>query len=434
MTGARPSPSLLSSPVPPPTPSQKPPPAQPVPIPGLIHLAASHIMSHARRGVDADGRRADFTVRVSYLEIYGEALRDLLRGDGDAPVLKIRKDPNSLSGRDLHVEGLTEWDVLDDEDFERVLRVGSQRRTVAETNMNDFSSRSHAIFTVIIEQVPLLDNDEPGPKKRSKIHLIDLAVINCPHSCVKPLLRNLPPPGSEKPDTTPHSSTTRLREGININTSLLSLGNVINALSTPLAPSHPPPHIPYRDSKLTYLLSDSIGGNALTLLVACVNPHPNCYEESVGTLRFAERAKRVVGRARVNVDEKGLRVVALEQEISHLKRLLSQCQCTALQSEVNRLNNLLSISRPIPVTITKSTSTSSVLPAPMARIPDLEQSKGRAKVWERVRRWKKRWGCGVRGVEVVETIHAWDGKEKGEGRGGGDFDGGGGGGARFEEI
>ncbi|KAJ3039348.1 Chromosome-associated kinesin kif4a, partial [Rhizophlyctis rosea] len=244
-------------------------------------------MAHARRGLDADGRRTDFTVRASYLEIYGESLVDLLAGEGGGPALKIRKDPNSLSGKDLHVEGLTEWDVLDDEDFERVLQVGSRRRTVGETNMNDFSSRSHAIFTVIIEQVPLLDNDEPGPRRRSKIHLIDLA-------------------GSERADTSPTSSTLRLREGININTSLLALGNVINSLSATPPPGVLPPHVPYRDSKLTYLLSDSIGGNALTLLVACVNPHPLCYEESVGTLRFAERAKKVVGRARVNVDEKGL--------------------------------------------------------------------------------------------------------------------------------
>lgn len=154
--------------------------------------------------------------------------------------------------------------------------------------MNDLSSRSHAVLTLTIEQVQRRRNSQDpsdiNSRKRSKIHLVDLA-------------------GSERANTT-LATGLRLKEGSSINQSLLTLGNVISALSTP--GTH---HISYRDSKLTYLLSDSLGGNALTVVIACISPAPTCYEETLGTLRFAERAKKVVCRARVNVDMQSMRSV-----------------------------------------------------------------------------------------------------------------------------
>ena len=110
--------------------------------------------------------------------------------------------------------------------------------------------------------------------------------------------------------------------------SLLTLGNVISALSKRTKPTATQKgHVPYRDSKLTYLLSDSLGGNSLTLMIACVTPTATCYDESVSTLRFAERAKKVTNRARVNLDATSLRILELEAEIAMLKKLLANCTC-----------------------------------------------------------------------------------------------------------
>jgi hypothetical protein len=169
--------------------------------------------------------------------------------------------------------------------------------------MNKVSSRSHAVFTITIDQTNVIHGGEgsTAAKKRSKIHLIDLA-------------------GSERANQT-GAIGNRLKEGSSINLSLSCLGNVINALCTKNN------HIPYRDSKLTYLLSDSLGGNSLTLVLACLNPTESCYESSIGTLKFAERAKKVQNQARVNIDPKSLQILALRKEIEMLKLALLNCRC-----------------------------------------------------------------------------------------------------------
>jgi hypothetical protein len=238
-------------------------------------------------------------------------------------------DPDSITGKDLHVQGLTERSVVELSDYLKILEIGAKHRTVAETNMNEVSSRSHAVFTLTIEQIQFLENAQLiGPRKKSKIHFIDLA-------------------GSERADST-GATGQRLKEGSMINQSLLSLGNVISALSrkttqatntnvinntttnsnsnsSNTTASHG--YVPYRDSKLTYLLSDSLGGNSLTLMIACVTPTAACYEESVSTLRFAERAKKVTNQPHINLDPTSLRIVELEAEIKRLKLCLAQCTC-----------------------------------------------------------------------------------------------------------
>ncbi|KAI8916834.1 P-loop containing nucleoside triphosphate hydrolase protein [Entophlyctis helioformis] len=230
------------------------------------------------QGRPSQGPYTEFTVMATYLEIYQEQLKDLLGPPEEQGGLRIRIDPNSVSGHDLHVEGLTERQVVTESDYLRIIQMGAKHRTVAETNMNEVSSRSHSVLTLTIDQIQRRGGglapgaDDMGAKKRSKIHLIDLA-------------------GSERADST-GATGARLKEGSAINQSLSCLGNVINALTTS---AH---HIPYRDSKLTYLLSDSLGGNSLTAIIACVTPIAAAYEESLSTLRFAERAKKVTNRAR----------------------------------------------------------------------------------------------------------------------------------------
>jgi kinesin family protein 3/17 len=257
-------------------------------IPRVAEQIVSHVEKHQRQ---SDSEGIDFSIHATYLEIYQEQLRDLLAPEVDSSDLRIRMDPLSISGKELYVEGLTEKPLKTANDFTKLIRMGTKNRTTAATNMNQVSSRSHAVLTITIDQTMRKttpkseDIPHSSPKKRSKIHLIDLA-------------------GSERADST-GAVGNRLKEGSAINLSLSSLGNVINALSSRSS------HVPYRDSKLTYLLSDSLGGNSLTLVLACISPLASCYEETISTLRFAERAKKVQNRARVNLDPATLRFFVL---------------------------------------------------------------------------------------------------------------------------
>ncbi|KAJ3319906.1 Kinesin-like protein kif3a [Boothiomyces sp. JEL0866] len=281
---------------------------------GIIPRVAAHILNyieeHCRK--EAGGVGKDYTVGISYLEIYNEQLRDLLV-DSSAAKKKGKIDPHSVNGKSLYVQGLTEQKVTTESDFTKIMTAAVQRRMVAETNMNAVSSRSHAVLTITVTSVERTseDLDIPPIKKMSKIHLIDLA-------------------GSERANST-GATGDRLKEGAAINQSLSCLGNVINALSTGQTG-----HIPYRDSKLTYLLSDSLGGNSLTLLIACITPIAGAFDESLGTLRFAERAKKVKNKPTVNVDASTLRIMALEAENAELKLKLEKCTCQGGTIETSR--------------------------------------------------------------------------------------------------
>ncbi|KAJ3293104.1 hypothetical protein HDU76_007092 [Blyttiomyces sp. JEL0837] len=329
-----------------PKPINNTPTALPVDQRGVILRVAQQINEYveSRHGKrDADGNIVECDVRVSYMEIYNEGLSDLLANKAITDDLKIRIDPDSITGKDLYVQGLSTVYVNNIEDYIKILEVGTKNRTVAETNMNEVSSRSHAILTIIVDQYTIkssssadsesetLDSSSPSPvlprattanvnngrimssqsRKRSKIHLIDLA-------------------GSERADTA-GTSGIRLKEGSSINQSLLSLANVISALTTPgngngnnnnNSTSVNRNHIPYRDSKLTYMLSDSIGGNALTLMIACCTPTAKNYNESLNALRFAERVKKVQNVATLNVDPNMLKIIQLETEIKTLRDII----------------------------------------------------------------------------------------------------------------
>ncbi|XP_039714396.1 kinesin-like protein KIF7 isoform X6 [Pteropus medius] len=219
----------------------------------------------------------DCLVHVSYLEVYKEEFRDLLEAGTASRDIQLREDDRGnvvLCGvKEVDVEGLDE--VLS------VLEMGNAARHTGATHLNRLSSRSHTVFTVTLEQrgrtPSRLPRQAPGQLLVSKFHFVDLA-------------------GSERVLKT-GSTGERLKESIQINSSLLALGNVISALGDPQRRGS---HIPYRDSKITRILKDSLGGNAKTVMIACVSPSSSDFDETLNTLNYASRAQNIRNRATVN--------------------------------------------------------------------------------------------------------------------------------------
>uniref|UniRef100_A0A7M4EQ76 Kinesin family member 4A n=1 Tax=Crocodylus porosus TaxID=8502 RepID=A0A7M4EQ76_CROPO len=247
-----------------------------------------------------------FSLKVSYLEIYNEDVLDLL-----SPVrertsqISIREDPKE----GIKVIGLTEQEVACAQDTVFCLEQGNNSRTVASTAMNSQSSRSHAIFTISIEQRKKSDKNSSF---RSKLHLVDLA-------------------GSERQKKT-KAEGDRLKEGININRGLLCLGNVISALGEENKKGG---FVPYRDSKLTRLLQDSLGGNSHTLMIACVSPADSNMEETLNTLRYADRARKIKNKPVVNIDPQTAELHHLKQQVQQLQVLLLQAHGGTLPVSIN---------------------------------------------------------------------------------------------------
>ncbi|KAM4663044.1 chromosome-associated kinesin KIF4A isoform 1-T2 [Discoglossus pictus] len=236
----------------------------------------------------------EFLLKVSYLEIYNEEILDLLSVRDKASHISIREDPKE----GIKICGLMERDVKTAMDTVSCLEQGNSSRTVASTAMNSQSSRSHAIFTIAIEQRK--DGDK-NSSFRSKLHLVDLA-------------------GSERQKKT-KAEGDRLKEGISINRGLLCLGNVISALGDDSKKGN---FVPYRDSKLTRLLQDSLGGNSHTLMIACVSPADSNMEETLNTLRYADRARKIKNKPIVNTDPQAAELHRLKQQVQELQVLLLQ--------------------------------------------------------------------------------------------------------------
>lgn len=236
------------------------------------------------------------------MEIYNEELRDLLRSPSvPQRLLKIREHPDA----GIYVEGLSEVVVKNVKELRDLLDRGNKVRKIAETSMNMRSSRSHTCFTICIEQK--VYEGEKTNRLTAKINLVDLA-------------------GSERVAKT-GAVGERLKEGAYINKSLSCLGNVINALSktTPCTPGpHNEKYIPYRDSKLTRLLQESLGGNSLTAMIATVSPCVDSYYETVSTLKYANRAKNIRNEAKVNEDMNTKIIRELRSEIKRLKTRLAR--------------------------------------------------------------------------------------------------------------
>ncbi|XP_058037874.1 kinesin-like protein KIF16B isoform X1 [Ahaetulla prasina] len=254
---------------------------------------------------------ASFRTEVSYLEIYNERVRDLLRRKSSKTNnLRIREHPKEGP----YVEDLSKHLVQNYSDVEELMEGGNINRTTAATGMNDVSSRSHAIFTINFTQAKF-DTEMPC-ETVSKIHLVDLA-------------------GSERADAT-GATGVRLKEGGNINKSLVTLGNVISALadisqdaSNPLIKKKQV-FVPYRDSVLTWLLKDSLGGNSKTIMIATISPADVNYGETLSTLRYANRAKNIINKPTINEDPNVKLIRELRAEIARLKTLLAQGNQIAL--------------------------------------------------------------------------------------------------------
>uniref|UniRef100_A0A7N6BP37 Kinesin-like protein KIF16B n=1 Tax=Anabas testudineus TaxID=64144 RepID=A0A7N6BP37_ANATE len=276
---------------------------------GLIPRICEGLFSRISEATRWD--EASFRTEVSYLEIYNERVRDLLRRKSTQTYnLRVREHPKDGP----YVEDLSKHLVQNYSDVEELMEAGNINRTTASTGMNDVSSRSHAIFTINFTQAKF-DAEMPS-ETVSKIHLVDLA-------------------GSERADAT-GATGVRLKEGGNINKSLVTLGNVISSLAdmtqdgvnTNLKKKSV--FVPYRDSVLTWLLKDSLGGNSKTIMIATISPADVNYGETLSTLRYANRAKNIINKPTINEDANVRLIRELRAEIARLKALLVQGNQIAL--------------------------------------------------------------------------------------------------------
>ncbi|KAJ3111981.1 Kinesin-like protein kif3b [Phlyctochytrium bullatum] len=256
---------------------------------GIIPNAFNHIFDHISRS-----SQKKFLVRVSFLEIYNEEIRDLIVKGKQRNSLELKEHPET----GVYVKDLSSYVVKSVEEMEQYMTLGNNARSVGATLMNETSSRSHSIFTITIE------SSEPGGTLNGedrflagKLHLVDLA-------------------GSERQSKT-GATGERLKEATKINLSLSALGNCISALVDGKST-----HIPYRDSKLTRLLQDSLGGNAKTLMIATLSPASYNFEETLSTLRYANRAKKIKNKPKINEDPKDAMLRQYQEEIKKLKEAL----------------------------------------------------------------------------------------------------------------
>uniref|UniRef100_A0A8B9LK62 Kinesin family member 13Ba n=1 Tax=Astyanax mexicanus TaxID=7994 RepID=A0A8B9LK62_ASTMX len=267
--------------------------------PGLIPRLCSSLFE---RTVQQQREEESFTVEVSYMEIYNEKVRDLLDPKGSRAALRVRE--HKVLGP--YVDGLSRLAVASYKDIESLMSEGNKSRTVAATNMNEESSRSHAVFNIILTHTLKDMQSGTSGEKVSKLSLVDLA-------------------GSERAAKT-GAAGERLKEGSNINKSLTTLGLVISALADQGAGKNKSKFVPYRDSVLTWLLKDSLGGNSRTAMVATVSPAADNYDETLSTLRYADRAKSIVNHAVVNEDPNARIIRELREEVEKLRDQLTQAE------------------------------------------------------------------------------------------------------------
>jgi kinesin family protein 3/17 len=277
---------------------------------GIIPRSCEHIMNLIN--VNSEGRT--FFVTASFLEIYNEEIHDLLKKTADKKPTKCELRENADRG--FYVRDLSQMVMHSTQDLLALLNYGSKQRAVGATNMNEKSSRSHSIFNIRVESSIEMG---PGIKPKisvGKLNLVDLA-------------------GSERQNKT-QSQNERFKEAIKINLSLSALGNVISALADGKTS-----HIPYRDSKLTKLLQDSLGGNAKTLMLANINPCVLHYDETLGTLRYASRTKMIKNKPKLNEDPKDALIRNYMDEIQKLKEMLERNAQGAMPLELPMDQELL---------------------------------------------------------------------------------------------
>lgn len=278
--------------------------------PGLIPRTCEDLFQRIEASETPD---VSYNVRVSYFEVYNEHVRDLLVPRTDPPnYLRIRESPSEGP----YIKDLTEATAKNYSDLMEHMRKGDVSRTTASTKMNDTSSRSHAVFTITLKQIHHDLSTDETTERTARIRLVDLA-------------------GSERAKST-EATGQRLREGSNINKSLTTLGRVIAALADPKqgrsGKRKSRDVVPYRDSILTWLLKDSLGGNSKTAMIACIAPSD--YEETLSTLRYADQAKRIRTRARVNQDH--LSAAERDKQIAEMAETIRTLQLSVSQAVANR--------------------------------------------------------------------------------------------------
>ncbi|THH02632.1 hypothetical protein EW145_g6722 [Phellinidium pouzarii] len=265
---------------------------------GIIPLTCSELFMRVEEKMSVDPN-VQFTVEVSYIEIYNEKVRDLLNPKNSGN-LRVREHP-SLGP---YVEDLSKLVVSSYDGMMTLMDEGNKARTVAATNMNETSSRSHAVFTLLLTMKRHDADTNLDTEKVSRINLVDLA-------------------GSERANST-GATGQRLKEGANINKSLTTLGKVISALALASQVDNKKgkkgkgdDFVPYRDSVLTWLLKDSLGGNSKTAMIAAISPAD--YDETLSTLRYADQAKKIKNKAVVNEDPNARLVRELKEELETLR-------------------------------------------------------------------------------------------------------------------
>ena len=280
---------------------------------GLVQRSLKAIFEKMNASSSQQQQQQQHSAKASFFEIYNEKVYDLLSSNENMlqEPLAVREDS---SARGVYVEGLMEYEVNNTVDAMDVLRVGNDNRRVASTSMNRVSSRSHAVFVLTVKNIITDEADGTSKVLESKFTLVDLA-------------------GSERQKTT-DAAGERLKEASMINNSLLCLGQVINALVD--REQGKERHVPFRDSKLTFLLKDSWGGNSKTCLVATVTPSASSISETISTLKFAQRAKLIKNTA---VKNETYSVEALQMEIARLKSELEQRN----NSSISRVESLPSM-------------------------------------------------------------------------------------------
>jgi centromeric protein E len=299
--------------------------------PGIISLSVQRIFEL----MDLYSAQRDFLIRVSYLELYNEVCSDLIvagtaNGAKQAPQLRILED----AARGIVVHGLSEEIVTSAEQLMQIVAVGQERRHVAATNMNDQSSRSHTMLRILIEsrerRAPAPANaaaaavrkqsEDGTPVRVSQLNLVDLA-------------------GSERVALT-GAAGDRLREGGHINKSLLTLGNVIEKLADACEKGGVAAHVPYRDSKLTRILQTALGGNARSAIICTITPAVCHVEETLSTLKFANRAKRIRNQPMVNelLDDKAM-LRRCQREIEELRRRLEEGNVEVAEARIRALTD-----------------------------------------------------------------------------------------------
>ncbi|XP_044942003.1 kinesin-like protein KIF27 isoform X2 [Mustela putorius furo] len=290
---------------------------------GIIPRAIQEIFQNI-----SENPSIDFSIKVSYIEVYKEDLRDLLELETSMKDLHIREDEKG----NTVIVGAKECQVESADEVMSLLEMGNAARRTGTTQMNEHSSRSHAIFTISICQVE--KNIEAGEDGSwyshrqivSKFHFVDLA-------------------GSERVTKTGNTGE-RFKESIQINSGLLALGNVISALGDPRRKSS---HIPYRDAKITRLLKDSLGGSAKTVMITCVSPSSSDFDESLNSLKYANRARNIRNKPTLNFSPESDRMDEMEFEIKLLREALQSQQASISQTsqihpeetpERNRIHSL----------------------------------------------------------------------------------------------